>query len=163
MNISHVRLFVVGGVLAAAAAAWNARAQSSAAPDAGATNTGRYSYTAASVTVTDNQTHLVWQRNVPSTTINYAAAKAYCVDPALATSLGGSGWRLPTAKELLTLADYSRTTGVDPAVFPTTVFGYYWSASAVTQGGGFVWAAALGVGSLHEMVMIDTGLVRCVR
>jgi hypothetical protein len=54
------------------------------------------------------------------------SAGGYCQQ----LTLGGNGWRLPSAKELLTLVDPSR---YDPAIdlnaFPDTKSVAYWSAS----------------------------------
>src|SRR5262249_9568805 len=79
-----------------------------------ATPISRYSFPATGV-VLDNKTTLTWQQTPPMSTFTLSGALSYCAG----LNLGGTGWRLPTAKELLTLVDYSRsgtqTTGmIDP-------------------------------------------------
>src|SRR5664279_4073220 len=71
-------------------------------------------YTVTSGTVYDSKTKLTWQQVVPATGYIWAAAKTYCVG--VGASLGGTGWRLPTRNELLTIVDYSRT---NPSIDPT--------------------------------------------
>ena len=65
---------------------------------------GRYTITAG--TVYDTKTKLTWQQPGPSATYTWAAAKTYCAG--LGSSLGGTGWRLPTIKELQTIVDNSK-------------------------------------------------------
>ena len=69
---------------------------------------GRYTYTSTSVTVYDTKTKLTWQRAATAAQYAMADAKTYCGSPATATALGGSGWRLPTLKELQSLIDFSK-------------------------------------------------------
>jgi hypothetical protein len=90
---------------------------------------GRYVVSAS--TVYDSKTKLTWQRTIASSDscpYTYANAKAYC--STIGTSLGGTGWRLPTLKELLTLIDWAQTNqGFDTTAFPTQANCYYWSAT----------------------------------
>lgn len=89
-------------------------------------------YTISGGTVYDSKTKLTWQQTPSSTDITLTDAKSTCAN--LGTTLGGTGWRVPTVKEWATLLDYSRTgTKVDPTAFPslsvvacwtTTVSGY---------------------------------------
>lgn len=81
--------------------------------------------------VTDNVTHLEWQRDVPPTSLSWQAAIAACD----ALVLGGkSDWRLPTRIELLSLFDYTR---VAPAL-DTTAFPH----ALAHLGAGTVWTAS---------------------
>jgi Protein of unknown function (DUF1566) len=69
-------------------------------------------------------TKLTWQRSVPATTYAWDDARTLCSSGEV-TSLGDSGWRLPTKKELMTLVDYSvappgPTVDVDYAEGPTS-------------------------------------------
>lgn len=89
-------------------------------------------YTITGGTVYDSKTKLTWQQTPSSTDITLTDAKSTCAG--LGTTLGGSGWRVPTVKELATLLDYSRNgPKADPTAFPslsivacwtTTVSGY---------------------------------------
>ncbi|MCP3973691.1 MAG: DUF1566 domain-containing protein, partial [bacterium] len=75
-------------------------------------------------TIGDVSTHLTWEQADSGTSMNWAVALAYCEG----LSLGGSdGWRLPNAKELQTIVDYTRspaTTGsaaIDPLFESTAI------------------------------------------
>ena len=82
-------------------------------------------------TVYDTRTKLTWQLVVSSASFVLADAKAHCASSAVQSALGGSGWRLPTVKELYTLVDLSRPAApkIDPifaAGLPGTTF---WSST----------------------------------
>ncbi len=102
---------------------------------------GRYVVTnggTASGTVYDTKTKLTWQQAVPSTTYTWAAAKTYCAG--VGASLGGTGWRLPTCKELQTIVDDSRTyPAIDSNAFPNTQTTVYWSSSQVAGSPSYAW------------------------
>src|SRR5437868_3798480 len=82
---------------------------------------GRYQYMGSSVVVVDTKTNLTWQR-MQAAAMSWAAANAYCANPSTATALGGTGWRLPTVKELLSLLDVSQPIEqrLDRSAFPQT-------------------------------------------
>jgi len=100
-----------------------------AAPASANAPAGRY--TIGGGTVFDTKTKLTWQQVVSTTTYTWADAKTYCASATLSAALGGSGWRLPTVKELQTIVDYSQTSNplIDPTAFPATALNYLWSAS----------------------------------
>jgi hypothetical protein len=88
--------------------------------------TGRY--TIANGTVYDSKTKLTWQQTVSTTTYSGGGAVTYCAG--LGAQLGGSGWRLPTIKELVSIVDYSRSApAIDPTAFPSTPSGRFWSST----------------------------------
>jgi hypothetical protein len=110
-------------------------------------------------TVVDRRTGLTWQRAIATTRYNWENAKSHCA------GLDG-GLRLPTAKELLTLMDPTRShPAADSTVFP----GEYllWSSSPSSQ------LSALSNHSTAWLVSSEGGLsqrernegwqVRCVR
>ena len=74
--------------------------------------------------VRDTLTQLVWQQQASSTTMNWAAAKTYC-------SSAGSGFRLPTVKELVSLVDLAVTSGatINQTAFPGTPAEGFWTSS----------------------------------
>ena len=87
-------------------------------PDSGATYYGQdaqyqryvpsYSRLCGSDIVLDNHTHLMWQKAHNNTRVNAATATAACDN----LFLGGfSDWRLPSIKELYSLADFRGKTG----------------------------------------------------
>jgi len=92
----------------------------------------------ASGTVYDTKTELTWQQAIPSTTYTWADAKTYCAG--VGASLGGTGWRLPTCKELQTIVDDSRTNpAIDPNAFPSTPSAWFWSSSPVAGSSSGAW------------------------
>jgi len=98
---------------------------------------GRYSV--ASGAVYDSKTKLTWQQTVPATTYTWAAGKTYCRD--VGATLGGTGWRLPTRNELLTIVDYSRTNPtIDLTAFPSTPAKYFWSSTPSASLSSKVWS-----------------------
>lgn len=99
-------------------------------------------------TVTDDNTALVWQKSPPNDRLQYADALAYCA----ALDLGGrSDWRVPSIKELYSLADNrgellrpeegTPTPYIDTGVFdffypagPMAFAGQYWSSTLYIKG-----------------------------
>jgi hypothetical protein len=88
-------------------------------------------------TVTDGITGLLWQQVVPAGTFDWADETAYCAG----LSLGGrTGWRLPTAIELLSIVDSSRTyPAVNPMHFPNTPAKLFWTSTPCASYSGSVW------------------------
>jgi hypothetical protein len=140
------------------------------------TSTGRYDLSTVGVAV-DLKTGLVWQRVPPSTRTKLVDAQTYC---ATGSGLPGTGWRLPTVKELMTLVDFEKTPGtgvflLDQTVFtiPTNVgdqYGVFWTATAVTgkpQYSQFTtgqWTVYFDNGNNYYVdAAKDYGLTRCVR
>jgi hypothetical protein len=131
-------------------------------------------------TVTDNVTSLMWQQNIPGTTVTpqsftWSQALAYC--PTLA--LGGhNDWRLPTITELVSLLDYGDYTGdytpfLNTTAFPNTppasakIDLYFWSSTPVAGSPSIGWSL-----DFNDEFSADTppapwtgvgGFVRCVR
>jgi hypothetical protein len=130
---------------------------------------GQYVVTAGGTgngTVYDTKSKLTWQQTVSSTTYyTWADAKTYCAG--VGASLGGTGWRLPTLKELQSLVDYSQSTApmIDPNAFPSTPATSFWSASRLAGSPSNAWSVNFsGGGSGYG----DVGCgycdrVRCVR
>ena len=120
-------------------------------------------YTISGGTVLDTKTKLTWQQAVPAATMTWVDATNYCRD--LGTTLGGTGWRLPTVKELLSLVDYSQTTNplIDSNAFPATPTNFFWSstqlAGSTTGAWGVQWGSGPGA-NLNLMTMPFE--VRCV-
>ena len=125
---------------------------------------GRYTYPAAG-TVLDTKTRLTWQQSIPTSQMSHAASVTYCSG----LNLAGTGWRLPTVRELLTLIDYSQTAGgtvpmIDATAFPSTPTYYFWSATLVAgQDGALAWGVLFtGSGGSSDLVA-SAHAVRCVR
>ncbi len=121
-------------------------------------------YTTANGTVYDTKTKLTWQQAVPSTTYTWANAKAYCSG----LSLAGTGWRLPTVKELHTIVDESRPNPmtnpwIDPNAFPSTPSDYFWSSSPLAGSSPYAWVIDFSCGDSNGSGVTYTYNVRCVR
>lgn len=71
-------------------------------------------------TVTDRATGLMWSKADSGGTVSWQAALTWVRDRNLAVYRGYDDWRLPDAKELQSLVDYSRSpaTTVSPALDP---------------------------------------------
>jgi hypothetical protein len=93
-------------------------------------------------TVTDTCTGLMWQQATADINedgqigavdaLNWADALQYCENLEYA---GHSDWRLPNVRELISIADYGRCPGFDPAVFSIALpgegwFVLYWSSTS---------------------------------
>lgn len=126
-------------------------------------------------TVTDAKTGLVWQRTSPETVFtNGEDALAYCAG---STGLPGTGWRLPSVKELVTL--YDPTSGDEH--LPRDVFPWptalpegdadatrYFSSTRCEQHTGGCYTGGpnwLTVEFRHSVLgaPADKGYARCVR
>lgn len=91
-------------------------------------------------TVRDDNTGLTWQQTGSNNGMNWQDALAYCQNLTLA---GQNDWRLPNAKELQSIVDYSRSpdTTNSPAIDPVfttaritneagqTDYPYYWTST----------------------------------
>jgi len=110
--------------------------------------------------VHDTKTNLKWQRTPPSTLVSRSVSDSYCAG----LSLGGTGWRNPTIKELLTIVDWKATAA---PVFPTAYFegpvGDYWSSTGVYQGDGARRYVRFGTNGSSSNADSGTKYVRCVR
>lgn len=118
---------------------------------------GRYTVTAD--TVVDSRTELTWQRATGPAS-SWEDAGSYCEG----LSLNGTGWRLPTVKELLTLVDHSRTDpAIDTTAFPDTESGWYWSSTPRASGSTEAWHVRFEWGDAWPESRVSDGFVRCVR
>jgi hypothetical protein len=82
--------------------------------------------------VYDLVTELRWSRDAASAA-DYDAAWRHC------SQLDGSGWRVPTRIELVSLIDFTQDSGsptIDPTVFPSVLGLRTWTSSAVAGDGG---------------------------
>lgn len=97
-------------------------------------------------TITDNATGLMWQQSDDGNAYDWEDALAYAENLSLATY---EDWRLPNAKELQSIVDYTRSpnTSSSPAIDPlfsctpitdpngnSGQYGYYWSSSPLQDG-----------------------------
>ncbi len=80
-------------------------------------------------TITDNATGLMWQQADSGSGINWEAALAHAEGLTLA---GHDDWRLPNAKELQSIVDYTRSPSTTGSAAIASVF----TASSITDEGG---------------------------
>ena len=104
-------------------------------------------------TISDNATGLMWAQNDSAVGLNWKGALAWVQMKNLENYLGYNDWRLPTAKELQSIVDYSRspdTTGsaaIDPLFNATSIineagqtdYPFYWSSTTHAN-----WSAVSG-------------------
>jgi hypothetical protein len=120
---------------------------------------GRYTLETEAV-VHDARTGLSWQRHMDTTQRTVADANRYCA----ALDLAGSGWRLPTRAELLTLVDPTRNNpAIDPNAFPNTASAAFWSSTSYAGENGKAWYVRFASGDSRSQPVDSLYLVRCVR
>lgn len=133
----------------------------------------RYSTTDVSgeIIVNDLNTGLMWEQKTSgnkSTTYNWENAQIYCEDQigTAGTYAGYSDWRLPNAKELMSIVKYDAGISapyIDQTYFPNTQSSYYWSSTTYPDNTG----AAMGVyfynGHVNNSNKASGYYVRCVR
>ena len=122
-------------------------------------------------TILDNVTGLTWQKcsmgqsgldcaTGTATTYDWATSGTTCGS----LSLAGTGWRLPTDFELMTIVDYGIYSPlIDSAYFPKTIVSNYWSSTSYAP----VTSSACYVDFLNGLsyyyVKTAAFYVRCVR
>ena len=119
-------------------------------------------YTAQAGTVRDNATQLTWQQATDTTKRTWSEAAAYCMQ----LQLAGTGWRLPTLKELLTVVDPARTTApvIDSKVFPGTPADTFWSSNSFVVDANYAWTIDFRLGnSAKDHAKSAGAYVKCVR
>jgi uncharacterized protein DUF1566 len=129
MSASSLRFPLGVAGLLAVLASW--------APARAAAPAGRYMVSAG--TVYDTKTKLTWQQTVSPATYQWNAADNYCYG--LGSALPGTGWRVPTIKELQTIVDFTVKMGpyVDQGAFPASSYGSLWSATPTSTTSGNAW------------------------
>jgi len=94
-------------------------------------------------TVTDHATGLMWSKADSGKGMNWQAALAWAQQKNVENFLGHKDWRLPNAKELQSIVDYSRSpattrsAAIDPVFNCTPInnaigqtdYGYYWTGT----------------------------------
>jgi hypothetical protein len=119
-------------------------------------------------TVTDTSTGLVWAQ-LPATdasgnakAMTWQEALAHCEASLLA---GFPDWRLPTVKELLSIADYAMQGPViDQSAFPNTPASLFWTSTTATPDTSAAWHLDFGAGGSAYWVGKGSALyVRAVR
>jgi hypothetical protein len=98
-------------------------------------------------TITDQATGLTWMQNDSGSAMDWPQALAYCEG---STSAGYEDWRLPNAKGLQSIVDYSRSpdtsnsAAIDPAFQATSItneagqrdYAFYWTSTTHANSAG---------------------------
>ena len=82
-------------------------------------------------TVLDQATQLIWQQADDGQARAWPDALAYCAGLSLA---GRTDWRLPNAKELQSIIDYSRRPAIDPVFKLSEPNAYGWTSTTHLEG-----------------------------
>lgn len=114
---------------------------------------GRYGYSTDGSEVTDSQTGLVWRRCSEGMAWSggfcTGVATTYSHEAALIHAKTQTGWRLPNVKELSSIVDTSRLNpAIDPAAFPATALGWYWSSSPMVGDSHYAWVVGFDYGKV---------------
>jgi hypothetical protein len=115
-------------------------------------------YSVSATTVADTKTKLTWQRATSATALTLPAAQTYCAGL-------GTGWRIPTLKELATLVDVTVPAPgptLDQGAFPSAPAALTWSASPSFDTPGQTWALDFSAGSIGTDLPSQAHWVRCV-
>jgi hypothetical protein len=120
--------------------------------------------TGNNATVYDAKSKLTWLKG--SRLGTWEEGKAICAG--LGATVGGTGWRLPTYKELLTLLDLSQKSATsndqksDP-VFPFFGSGGYWSATPDATDATKAWNVNFFYGDTYTYPVTNQNAIKCVR
>ncbi len=133
-------------------------------------------------TVTDNATGLMWSKSDNGAGVNWEDALAWVQQMNNANYLGYNDWRLPNAKELQSLVDYTRspdthgTAAIDPVFIASQItdeagkadFPFYWSSTTFLSFIGGAERAVYvafgeGLGSMDGTTVIDVHGAGCQR
>jgi len=114
------------------------------------------------VTVTDNDTKLMWQKGEGGS-MTWESAITYCENLSLA---GYSDWRLPNIKELESITDDSKyNPAIDTTYFPNAYSFGYWSSTTFTCCNSSALGVRFSDGSVanYGPEKSNNDYVRCVR
>jgi hypothetical protein len=109
-------------------------------------------------TITDDVTGLTWQATVAGPGVEQDRAAATC-------AARGSGWRLPTRLELVSLVDYTIAAPgpTIAAVFLNTPSTVFWTSTPYYGNSGDAWNVGFDGGYSDYAVRNNPELARCVR
>lgn len=89
-------------------------------------------------TITDSATGLMWSKTDSGKGMNWQQALAWVQSLNATNYLGHNDWRLPNAKELQSLLDYSRIPAIDPMFQITKLTGgeypFFWTSTTHLDG-----------------------------
>ncbi len=116
-------------------------------------------------TITDNVTGLIWQKEDDATTRTRSDANTYCSSNT--AGLPGTGWRLPTRMELVSIVSHGTySPAINTTYFPNTqssTGAEYWSSSAFAESKINAWLVTPKIGFTAHQYEEFSSYVRCVR
>ncbi len=127
-------------------------------------------------TIIDNATELVWQKGDSQKAMNWQEALAYAGEMNAQNYLGHSDWRVPNAKELQSIVDYTRSplssasAAIDPLFEVSEIvdeagekdYPFYWSSTTHENSGTSAGSAGIylsfgrSLGNMSNMEMMPT-------
>jgi Protein of unknown function (DUF1566) len=126
----------------------------------GAGNPASPRYTTQDGFVSDEDTQLMWEQPMQTSTYGLAQAGEYCK----ALTVDGGGWRLPSINELQSLIDEARSKpAIDDDAFPDTPVDFFWTSSPVTGFTSYGWTVSFDNGAANFFDGTQQHAVRCVR
>jgi Protein of unknown function (DUF1566) len=113
----------------------------------------------------DNVTNLIWSlQSGQGDWTTYASTTLPADHNTGAGRCGGTGWRLPTTRELLSIVDHSRVNpSIDSTYFPATREGRYWTNDPYQPNPALAWYVNFGGGDSYANNAANTNFVRLVR
>jgi hypothetical protein len=106
--------------------------------------------------IRDKLTKLIWQKQASSEKKTQGEANSYCLS-------AGSGFRLPTIKELHSILDLTTANpAINETAFPDTPSEYFWTSTPVPSGPA-AWLIDFVDGALVYEAVGSYARVRCVR
>ena len=133
----------------------------------------RFAVSADGLEVTDSKTNLLWRRCPEGMTWKLKACKGEAIfftqgeaaGRAEATGAAVAQWRLPTMRELSTIASAREAqdgkAAINPTAFPGTPAARFWTSN--TTGPGYFTFVSFSDGSAGEGPRTSPGAVRLVR
>lgn len=111
-------------------------------------------------TVTDRSTRLIWEKENSAGKLDWKQALASCEQ---LEKGGKTDWRLPSLRELESLADFSRNApAIDPVFVETGEM--RWTSTTFAGGSVFAWNVDFAYGgTYHNALKEYKNSVRCVR
>ncbi len=115
-------------------------------------------------TAYDPRTKLTWQTAWDDwsweASFYWNTVSQHCTD----LSLGGTGWRVPSVKELQTIVDETiAAPAIDTVTFPSTPAYIFWTSSATVGQAGSVWTVSFEKGWTGNEPTTNARALRCVR
>jgi hypothetical protein len=128
---------------------------------------GHYVENDSKTAVTDTSTGLMWEKAGSAETNTWEESLTYCAELREKKIGGYSDWRMPTIKELSTLADYSRNLSptINPIYFPNCYSNAYWTGTSYTYDPRQAWFLNFtnGESNYNFKSEMNKLYVRCVR